>query len=106
MIARDLRNTLASVEESADRASGALADALGDLRPMLETMARDVHETCTLIQRTSGAVQAAAHEHTRAARFAGDILESVVWGIVLGAAVFYAFEYGRDAVRAVRGLGR
>lgn len=87
------RNTLASIEESADRLS-----KLAELRPELEEIARDVHRTCV-------EVQAAARAHRRAADVAAWGLETLAWGIIGGLCVWYVYENARDVVRIVRGLG-
>lgn len=91
----NLRNTLAAIGESTDRASGALTEALGDARPLLEELAADVHRTCA-------SVRAAANSHEQAARTVTDVIEAIVWGLAVGLAVYYT----RDAYRALSDLVR
>jgi hypothetical protein len=79
------RNTLASIEESADRAATATVDSLVELSPVIRDMALEVHRTCIRLQR-------AADEHTRTARFVSEMIESIVWGAAAGLALYYARE--------------
>jgi hypothetical protein len=96
MLTKDLRNTLGSIEDSVDRASGTLSTALGDLRPLLEDMARDVHNTCLSVQRASDRVHTAAVEHARTASIVSDAIEAMIWGAACGLAIYYAREFVRS----------
>jgi len=88
---KSARNTLASIEESAER----LASAGDEARPLMADLARDVHRTCIDVQQ-------AAQAHRRTA----DLVETLLWGIVAGVALWYAYDSGRELVRAVVGLSR
>lgn len=87
-------NTLAAVEDSADRLASAAENGLADFNAIV----RDVKDSIPVaaIQRDVHDALDEVREAARAHREAMAAVESLVWGVVVAACVWCAFDVARD----------
>lgn len=91
---------MAAVEDSADRVAQAAETGLADFNAIV----KDVTDSLPLaaIQRDVHDTLATVREAAEAHRSAMATVESLAWGLVVAALVWYTFDTGREVWQALR----